>query len=126
MLVRLLCFIAAVYLASSSAFLIAGPSRTQSVAKMAAHHSAAGALDFLNLVGLLKKLKRTGWVREGVHLPESVAGESMLHVICPLFICSTYNNTRLLTLVCHHVRCLNQTNRSPVSHGHHELSDHRP
>ncbi|KAG5182209.1 HD domain-containing protein [Tribonema minus] len=35
--------------------------------------TAGGAIDFLNFVGLLKTLKRTGWVREGVTLPESVA-----------------------------------------------------
>jgi hypothetical protein len=53
---------------------------------MAAQHpSAAGALDFLNLVGLLKKLKRTGWVREGVHLPESVAGKQRGAYDCNIF-----------------------------------------
>lgn len=30
-------------------------------------------LSFMNTVGKLKHVKRTGWVRAGVHLPESVA-----------------------------------------------------
>ncbi|CAM9386730.1 unnamed protein product, partial [Chrysoparadoxa australica] len=35
--------------------------------------SPTNALEFLRLVGLLKGLKRTGWVRSGVQGPESVA-----------------------------------------------------
>lgn len=30
-------------------------------------------MTFINTVGKLKHLKRTGWVRAGIHLPESVA-----------------------------------------------------
>mmetsp|Transcript_2837 Transcript_2837/g.3965 ORF Transcript_2837/g.3965 Transcript_2837/m.3965 type:complete len:197 (-) Transcript_2837:22-612(-) len=30
-------------------------------------------LDFFHLIGLLKKLKRTGWVNNGIQLPESVS-----------------------------------------------------
>jgi putative hydrolases of HD superfamily len=61
--------------------------------------SAAGALDFLNLVGLLKKLKRTGWVREGVHLPESVAGKQQ--VTCDFIFFSTLSRSLLLCILCH-------------------------
>ena len=33
----------------------------------------SNVLHFMNTVGQLKHLKRTGWVRKGIHLPESVA-----------------------------------------------------
>lgn len=33
----------------------------------------AGAVEFFHLVGLLKNVKRTGWVNNGMALPESVA-----------------------------------------------------
>ena len=35
--------------------------------------SARGAIDFLTLLGRLKRTPRTGWVRKGVDRPESVA-----------------------------------------------------
>ena len=35
--------------------------------------SASSAIDFLTLTRSLKTTKRTGWVRQGVHHPESIA-----------------------------------------------------
>jgi hypothetical protein len=89
----------------------------------AQHSSAAGALDFLNLVGLLKKLKRTGWVREGVHLPESVAGK--LESSCDRKLLPLCSLSITFTSLVRLVSCLLYTNRSSISHGYHELLDHR-
>lgn len=50
--------------------------------------SALGALKFLNLVGKLKRVKRTGWVRTGVDKPESVADHmyrmSIISMLVPI------------------------------------------
>lgn len=35
----------------------------------------SACVDFLELVGSLKVRKRTGWVRKGIQLPESLSGE---------------------------------------------------
>ena len=35
--------------------------------------SPGNAISFLNIVGILKTTKRTGWVRSGIHLPESIS-----------------------------------------------------
>lgn len=35
--------------------------------------SPINAISFMNIVGRLKTTKRTGWVRSGIHLPESIS-----------------------------------------------------
>lgn len=47
--------------------------------------SAAVLLEIANLVGLLKKTIRTGWVRRGVAGPESVAEHSYRMAMLALF-----------------------------------------
>jgi HD domain len=46
---------------------------TMASAVTAATVSPRNALDFFTTLGRLKVMKRTGWVREGVALPESIA-----------------------------------------------------
>ncbi len=43
-------------------------------------------LDFLRLVGKLKKLKRNGWVRSGVELPESDSDHMHRAAVCAMLI----------------------------------------
>jgi HD domain len=74
----LLLLTTATYQHRTSAFISVRPSAAAHplsavMSQAATPTTAASALNFLNLVGLLKQLKRSGWVREGVHLPESVA-----------------------------------------------------
>ncbi|KAJ0392424.1 hypothetical protein P43SY_007592 [Pythium insidiosum] len=48
--------------------------------------SAVSAIEFLRICGRLKQLKRTGWVNNHVHLPESVADHMYRMGICGLLI----------------------------------------
>ena len=43
-------------------------------------------LDFLRLIGKLKKLKRTGWIKSGVSLPESDSDHMHRAAICAMLI----------------------------------------
>jgi hypothetical protein len=54
-------------------------------------------LAFMNIVGKLKHEKRTGWVRAGVHLPESVA-DHMYKMSMMVFMLrdQTINRDRLM------------------------------
>ena len=45
-----------------------------------------GILDFLNLMGKLKTLKRTGWVKSGVALPESDSDHMHRAAMCAMLI----------------------------------------
>lgn len=47
---------------------------------------ASQALEFLRVVGKLKTLKRTGWVNNGVTLPESVADHMYRMAMCSFLI----------------------------------------
>lgn len=47
---------------------------------------ASQALEFLRVVGKLKTLKRTGWVNNGVALPESVADHMYRMAMCSFII----------------------------------------
>ncbi len=47
---------------------------------------ASQALEFLRVVGKLKTLKRTGWVNNGVALPESVADHMYRMAMCSFLI----------------------------------------
>lgn len=44
-------------------------------------------LEFAKIVGRLKRIKRTGWVREGVKNPESVAGHTYRMAVLALVLC---------------------------------------
>lgn len=48
---------------------------------------SANMLDFLSLVGRLKKLKRSGWVKRGVHDPETVSGHMYRMSIMAMTMC---------------------------------------
>jgi len=48
--------------------------------------SAESILDFLNIIGRLKTLKRTGWIRSGIELPESDGDHMHRAAICALLI----------------------------------------
>ena len=48
--------------------------------------SYSKTLDFLNLIGQLKTLKRTGWVRSGVELPESDSDHMHRAAMCAMLI----------------------------------------
>jgi putative hydrolase of HD superfamily len=50
---------------------------------------AKSLIDFLRIVGQLKKLKRTGWVRSGVQLPESDSDHMHRAAICAMLIPSS-------------------------------------
>lgn len=45
------------------------------------------ALQFLELIGDVKRLPRTGWIREGIHHPETV-GAHMFRVCCAALLAS--------------------------------------
>jgi putative hydrolase of HD superfamily len=49
-------------------------------------HQAQSLLEFLRIVGKLKTLKRTGWVRSGVNQPESDADHMHRAAICAMMI----------------------------------------
>ncbi|GLE04286.1 hypothetical protein PINS_up013201 [Pythium insidiosum] len=53
---------------------------------MATGAGAVSAIEFLRICGRLKQLKRTGWVNNKVHLPESVADHMYRMGICGLLI----------------------------------------
>jgi putative hydrolase of HD superfamily len=48
--------------------------------------SASSKIDFLLFIGKLKTLKRTGWVRSGVSLPESDADHMHRAALCAMLI----------------------------------------
>jgi putative hydrolases of HD superfamily len=53
---------------------------------MSAASSASSLLQFLRIVGKLKTTKRTGWVKNGVNLPESIADHMYRASICAFLI----------------------------------------
>ena len=64
---------------------------------------AANALEFLRIVGKLKRTKRSGWVHRGVEEPESVADHSYRMAMCS-FLCQGggYDTTRVLKIAVVH------------------------
>jgi putative hydrolases of HD superfamily len=56
----------------------------------------ADLLEFLRLVGKLKKLKRTGWIRSGVVEPESDSDHMHRAAICAMLIPSTLHEGTLI------------------------------
>jgi putative hydrolase of HD superfamily len=65
--------------------------------------SASQALEFLRVVGKLKTLKRTGWVNNGVTLPESVADHMYRMAMCSFLITDpALDRARLMKLAVVH------------------------
>jgi len=65
--------------------------------------SASQALEFLRVVGKLKTLKRTGWVNNGVALPESVADHMYRMAMCSFLITDpALDRARLMKLAVVH------------------------
>ncbi|KAM3577088.1 hypothetical protein VYU27_001006 [Nannochloropsis oceanica] len=61
------------------------------------------ALEFLRVVGKLKTLKRTGWVNNGVELPESVADHMYRMAMCSFLITDpALDRARLMKLAIVH------------------------
>jgi len=60
-------------------------------------------LEFLRVVGKLKTLKRTGWVNNGVELPESVADHMYRMAMCSFLITDpALDRARLMKLAIVH------------------------
>jgi putative hydrolase of HD superfamily len=75
-----------------------------SIVKMTSTPSSM--LDFLTYIGKLKTLKRTGWVRSGVNLPESDSDHMHRAAICAMLITdASVDRTRCIKMALVHDVC---------------------